>query len=260
MILDILRVSSLKRVEEQKRTISLEKMKKLAFESAPVENRVFYNKLKAPEISFICEVKKASPSKGIIAEEFPYLQIALDYELAGASAISVLTEPEYFLGSTKYLKEIAEKSTIPILRKDFIVDPYQIYEARALGASAVLLICSILSKRELDTFASLTRELGLDALIEAHTEEEITMAIESGADIIGVNNRNLKDFTVDSKRTLKLREHVPSDILFVAESGIGTREDVKMLEENRVNAVLIGESLMKSKDKKRKLNTLRGIE
>lgn len=260
MILDVLYESSLKRVARQKEKISLEEMKERAFKSTSNKKDSFYQALKTSELAYICEIKKASPSKGVIAKEFPYLTIAKEYERAGAAAISVLTEPEYFLGNNKYLKEIAKISSLPILRKDFIVDPYQIYEARALGASAILLISSILSEEELLSFLLLSRKLGLDALVEAHTKEEITLAIKVGADIIGVNNRNLKDFSVDLKQTLKLRQLVPAEILFVAESGISTRKDVAVLEENKVNAVLIGESLMRSSDKKKMLATLKGLK
>ena len=180
----------------------------------------FYDSLAGDKLSFICEVKKASPSKGLIAPDFPYLTIAKEYESAGAAAISVLTEPEYFLGRDEYLKEIAQTVHIPVLRKDFTIDEYQIYEAKLLGASAVLLICSLLDKKTLSKFLDLANELKLDALVEAHDEEEVHTALECGAKIIGVNNRNLKNFTVDVRNSLRLRALVPKDVVFVSESGI----------------------------------------
>ena len=211
----------------------------------------------AQGISFICEVKKASPSKGIIAEEFPYLKIAQEYEDAGAAAISVLTEPYYFLGCDRYLEEIAKKVSIPVLRKDFTVDAYQIYEARAIGASAVLLICALLEEGELKEYLEIAHSLGLSALVEAHTEEEIQMALRCGSGIIGVNNRNLKNFQVDISLSSRLRGKVPEDVLFVSESGIRTGQDMARLREAKVDAVLIGETLMRSEDKKKELEKLR---
>lgn len=219
----------------------------------------FENALKEPELSFICECKKASPSKGIIASEFPYLQIAQEYEAAGADCISVLTEPKWFLGSNGYLKEIAETVSIPCLRKDFTVDEYMIYEAKLLGASAVLLICSLCSQKELADYIKICDTLGISALVEIHNEKEAEYAISAGARIIGVNNRNLKDFKVNTDNSIRLRKLVPSHILFIAESGIKTAEDIQILRENKVDAVLIGEALMKAVDKKAKLRELRGI-
>ena len=214
--------------------------------------------LKNDDIAFICECKKASPSKGLIAKDFPYLDIAREYEHAGADAISVLTEPKYFLGSDLYLKEIAENVNIPVLRKDFVVHDYMIAEAKVLGASAVLLIVSVMNDSEtLKHSIRLCDRLGLSALVEAHDENEIRIAINSGARVIGVNNRNLKNFTVDFENSKRLRDLVPENIIFVAESGIKTRDDVRALRECGVNAVLIGEALMKSNDKKAMIETLR---
>lgn len=210
------------------------------------------------EIAFICEIKKASPSKGVISHDFPYRSIAKEYEDAGATAISVLTEPEYFMGSDRYLEEISKEVKIPILRKDFILDEYQIYEAKLLGAGAVLLICSLLPQDKLKEYLNICNHLGLSALVEAHTEKEIDSALESGARIIGVNNRNLDTFQVDIQNCVRLRELVPKEILFVAESGIHTREDMQLLREAGVDAVLIGEALMKSKDRREFLRQLRG--
>lgn len=211
-------------------------------------------------IQFICEVKKASPSKGVIAEDFPYLQIAKEYEAAGAAAISCLTEPYFFQGSDQYLEEIARTVNIPVLRKDFMVDEYMIYEAKIMGASAVLLICSILDDVRLKSYLELAHSLGLSALVEAHDEREVEMALKSGAGIIGVNNRNLKTFEVDISNSIRLRKMIPQEIIFVSESGMKTPEDIAALRANGTNAVLIGETLMRSSDKKKMLQQLRGIQ
>ena len=219
----------------------------------------FETALKRPNLSFICECKKASPSKGLIAEEFPYLQIARDYEAAGADCISVLTEPKWFLGSDRFLQEIAETVSIPCLRKDFTVDAYMIHEANLLGASAVLLICAILTPQQLRDFLAVCDALGLSALVEAHDENEVRMALDAGARIIGVNNRNLKDFTVDTDNSQRLRQLVPSDVLFVSESGVKDRTDVQRLQDLGADAVLIGETLMRAPDKKARLLELKGM-
>lgn len=211
------------------------------------------------DIHFICECKKASPSKGLIAPDFPYLEIARQYEEAGASAISVLTEPKWFLGSTEYLREIAEEVTVPCLRKDFTVDPYMIYEAKLLGASAILLICAILDTGTLEEYLKIADSLGLSAIVEAHDEAEVASAVSAGARIIGVNNRNLKDFTVDIHNSIRLRSCAPAGTIFVAESGIRTPEDVEILRQNGVNAVLVGEQLMRAGSPKEELNRLRGL-
>lgn len=210
------------------------------------------------DIHFICECKKASPSKGLIAPDFPYLEIARQYEEAGASAISVLTEPKWFLGSPEYLREIAEEVKVPCLRKDFTVDPYMIYEAKLLGASAVLLICAILDTGTLAEYLEAADSLGLSAIVEAHDETEVASAVSAGARIIGVNNRNLKDFTVDIHNSIRLRSCAPAGTIFVAESGIRTPEDVETLRQNGVNAVLIGEQLMRAGSPKEELNRLCG--
>lgn len=227
--------------------------------SLPKGNFAFEEALKKPDIAFICECKKASPSKGIIAEEFPYLQIAKEYELAGADCISVLTEPKWFLGSDDYLKEIANNVSIPCIRKDFTVDEYMIYEAKALGAKAVLLICSILSTEQIKEYIKICDRLGISALVETHDVEEIKLALEAGARIIGVNNRNLKDFNVDIDNSCRLRKLVPKDIIFVAESGVKTAEDIQKFRQIGVDAVLVGETLMTAQDKKAKLSELKGV-
>ncbi len=202
--------------------------------------------LKKKGLSFICEVKKASPSKGIIAEDFPYVRIAEAYERAGADALSVLTEPYYFKGSNNYLREIREHSGLPILRKDFTVDEYMIYEAKVLGADAILLICAILTDEQLAAYVQLAKSLGMSALVEAHDGMEVERALACKASIVGVNNRNLKDFSVDIENSVRLRKMVPEDIIFVSESGIKPPQDVQVLMENGTDAVLIGETLMRS--------------
>lgn len=217
-----------------------------------------YDALRGDDIAFICEAKKASPSKGIIAEDFPYLEIAKDYERAGAAAISCLTEPFWFKGSDEYLREIAAAVKIPVLRKDFTVDEYMIYQAKAFGASAVLLICSILSENQLADYLWLTHELGMCALVEAHNEAEIAAAVNVGARIIGVNNRDLKTFNVDIENSARLRALVPKDRVFVSESGIKTADDVEDLRRIGADAALIGETLMRAPDKSAKLRELRG--
>lgn len=234
--------------ELQARTADCEKTTGFPFEKA----------LKKSGISFICEAKKASPSKGIIAENFPYVEIAREYEMAGADAMSVLTEPYYFLGQDRFLEEIRKAVKLPLLRKDFTIDTYMIYQAKLMGADAVLLICSILSPMQLSEYLGLADELGLSALVEAHEEKEIEMALHAGARIIGVNNRNLKDFTVDIHNSVRLRELVPKEVLFVSESGMKTREDIRRLEENGTDAVLIGETFMRSRNKAEMLKELRG--
>lgn len=264
MILDTLAHSSRQRVERAKSSLPLEELKKQLYVNETIKsfhNRecfAFEKAFKKSSLSFICEIKKASPSKGLIAKDFPYLQIAKEYELAGADAISVLTEPFYFKGDDSYLTQISKQVSIPVLRKDFTVDEYQIYEAKYLGADAVLLICALLSTKELMDSIALCDELGLSALVEAHSEEEIYSAIQAGARIIGVNNRNLHNFHVDVSNCLELRSLVPNNILFVAESGISIPSQITQLREARVNGVLIGESLMTSTDKKERLYYLNG--
>ncbi len=257
-ILDRLADHAKERVSEAKKGTPLSVIRRQA-ENLPSGAFAFEDALKKPEVSFICECKKASPSKGLIAPDFPYVRIAQDYEAAGADCISVLTEPKWFLGSDDYLREIARAVAIPCLRKDFTVDEYMIYEAKLLGASAVLLICSILSEMQIKEYIAICDELGLSALTEAHDEHEVGTAIRSGARIIGVNNRNLKDFSVDTDNSARLRELIPHDILFVSESGVKGAEDVKRLRDIGVDAVLIGEALMKAPDKKAKLAELRSM-
>lgn len=257
-ILDQLADHARHRVAEAKKEVPLEALKRQAF-AAEKGQFVFENAIKKAKMAFICECKKASPSKGLIAPDFPYLQIAKEYEAAGADCISVLTEPKWFLGRDEYLREIAAAVSIPCLRKDFVVDEYMIYEAKLLGASAVLLICAILSPSQLSEYISLCDELRLSALVEAHDESEIRTALQAGARIVGVNNRNLKDFTVDTGNSRRLRALLPPDILFVSESGVKNAADVQALREIGADAVLIGETLMRAHDKAAKLRELKGM-
>lgn len=262
------------RIEAEKRQCSPAEMRGLAEEllraeknsgagaSAGADNVTagsrFYRALAAPGMSYICEVKKASPSKGLIAPDFPYLEIAKEYEAAGTSAISCLTEPFYFQGANQYLKEITDTVEIPVLRKDFTVDEYMIYQAKTLGASAVLLICAILDKVQLRDYRQLAGSLGLDALVEVHDETEVEMALDVGAKIVGVNNRDLKTFQVDMQNSIRLRNLASREVLFVSESGIKGPEEISILREHQVDAVLIGETLMRSTDKKAELERLNG--
>ena len=258
-ILDQLADHARERVALSKEKVSLDEVKARALEIAD-QSFSFEKALAAnPDIAFICECKKASPSKGLIAPDFPYLEIARSYEEAGADCISVLTEPKWFLGSDQYLKEITSEVKIPCIRKDFTVDPYMIYEAKLLGASAVLLIMSILDEKTAGEYLKVADSLGLSALVETHNDEEVRKALNIGARIIGVNNRNLKDFTVDTENSRKLRQLIPSDVLFVSESGVSSPEDVKKLREIGADAVLVGETLMRAEDKKKRLAELKGI-
>ena len=238
------------RLIEAKENKSLDQLKDEVSKMDINDDFPFKEALKDPKIAIIAEVKKASPSKGLIAEDFDYIEIAKEYEQAGASAISVLTEPYFFQGSNDFLKEISDNVSIPILRKDFTIDEYMIYEAKLLGASAILLIVSILGADQLKEYLELAHELGLSAIVETHDADEIRTAMDAGAGIIGVNNRNLADFTVDINNSINLRRLVSDDIIFISESGIKTKEDVSRLKENNVDAVLIGETLMRSDDKK----------
>ncbi len=256
-ILDKLAEHARERVAEAEKIHPLDEIKAKAL-ALPKGEFEFEKALRKDDIAFICECKKASPSKGIIAEDFPYLQIAQEYEKAGADCISVLTEPKWFLGSSDYLREIAEKVSIPCIRKDFTVDSYMIYEAKILGAKAVLLICSILTEAQIKEYIAICDELGMSALVEAHDEKEVAVAVRCGARLIGVNNRNLKDFTVDTSNSRRMRELVPDDIIFVSESGVKNAEDIALLRKSGTNAVLIGETLMKAEDKTEKLKELKG--
>ena len=256
-ILEKLAAHARERVEAAKLIRPAQQVKEQAL-ALPKGSFEFERALKKEGISFICECKKASPSIGIIAEDFPYLQIAREYEAAGADCISVLTEPKWFMGSSEYLRQIAAEVSVPCIRKDFTVDEYMIYEAKLLGAKAVLLICSILSEEQIRRYIGICDELGISALVEAHEEEEISMALRAGARLLGVNNRNLSDFSVETSNSRRLRELVPEDVIFVSESGVRDANDIRQLREAGADAVLIGEALMRSPDKKAKLAELRG--
>lgn len=259
-ILNEIAAKTRERIAEKAKEIPLSEVRSEAERMPSNGDFPFEMALSGDDISFICEVKKASPSKGIIAEDFPYLRIAKDYEAAGAAAISCLTEPFWFKGSDAYLHEITQNVKIPVLRKDFTISEYMIYEAKNLGAAAVLLICSILSEQQLSEYLQLAHSLGLSALVEAHDEAEIETAVKIGAKIIGVNNRDLKTFSVDTGNSAHLRGLVPPDRIFVSESGIRTAADVDGLRKIGANAALIGETLMRAPDKKAKLDELRGLK
>ena len=258
MILDKIVEATNIRVAQEKQVESPEAVKAAALALPSDTGFPFEAALRQQDFNFICEVKKASPSKGIIAEHFPYLDIAKEYEVAGAAAISVLTEPDFFKGDKKYLQEIASTVKIPVLRKDFIIDEYQIYQAKIWGASAILLICACLDVPTLTKFRELADSLGLSSLVEAHDENEVQMAIDCGARIIGVNNRNLKDFTVDVQNSVRLRNLVQDDVIFVSESGLETPEDIQVLRDNNIGVALMGETFMRSPNKVEKLAYLYG--
>ena len=258
MILDTIVEATKIRVAQEKQVESPEAVKAAALALPSDTGFPFEAALRQQDFNFICEVKKASPSKGIIAEHFPYLDIAKEYEVAGAAAISVLTEPDFFKGDKKYLQEIASTVKIPVLRKDFIIDEYQIYQAKVWGASAILLICACLDVPTLTKFRELADSLGLSSLVEAHDEQEVQMAIDCGARIIGVNNRNLKDFTVDVQNSVRLRNLVQDDVIFVSESGLETPEDIQVLRDNNIGVALMGETFMRSPNKIEKLAYLYG--
>ena len=258
MILDKIIEATKIRVAQEKQVESPEAVKAAALALPSDTGFPFEAALRQQDFNFICEVKKASPSKGIIAEHFPYLDIAIEYEVAGAAAISVLTEPDFFKGDKKYLQEIASTVKIPVLRKDFIIDEYQIYQAKVWGASAILLICACLDVPTLTKFRELADSLGLSSLVEAHDEKEVQMAIDCGARIIGVNNRNLKDFTVDVQNSVRLRNLVQDDVIFVSESGLETPEDIQVLRDNNIGVALMGETFMRSPNKVEKLAYLYG--
>jgi indole-3-glycerol phosphate synthase/phosphoribosylanthranilate isomerase len=258
LILDKIIEATKIRVAQEKEVESPEAVKAAALALPSDTGFPFEAALRQQDFNFICEVKKASPSKGIIAEHFPYLDIAKEYEVAGAAAISVLTEPDFFKGDKKYLQEIASTVKIPVLRKDFIIDEYQIYQAKVWGASAILLICACLDMPTLTKFRELADSLGLSSLVEAHDENEVQMAIDCGARIIGVNNRNLKDFTVDVQNSVRLRNLVQDDVIFVSESGLETPEDIQVLRDNNIGVALMGETFMRSPNKVEKLAYLYG--
>lgn len=256
MILDRIVEATKVRVKKSMEELPLEELQKKLKKN---ENPFCFEKaLQDRGMSFICEVKKASPSKGLLAPHFPFVEIAQDYEEGGATAISVLTEPDFFQGSNEYLKEIRKNVGIPLLRKDFTITPYQIYEASLLGADAILLICALLDTKTLEEYLKIADSLGLSCLVEAHDQKEVESALEAGARVIGVNNRDLKTFEVDLDNSINLRKLVPEEVIFISESGIRNRDDIRRLEDNGVNGVLIGETLMRQENKKQALDVLKG--
>ncbi len=258
MILDDIIAKQKTRIENEKKERNIETLKQEVLSLPSSKNFFFENSLKNKDFAFICEIKKASPSKGVIVEDFPYMDIAQEYEKAGASAISVLTEPHFFKGNDKYLKDVADIVNIPVLRKDFIIDEYQIYQAKLIGADAVLLICAVLDESTLKIFINIATSLKLSCLVETHNEEEIKKALSCNAKIIGINNRDLKTFTVDINTSLKLRKFIPENKILISESGIKTAQDIKMLKDAGFNGALIGESMMLSKNKQQFLLNLKG--
>ncbi len=259
MILDDIVIKQKERIAKEKKEKNIESLKLEVLNISLGEKFFFEESLRVKDFSFICEIKKASPSKGVIVEKFPYIDIAQEYETAGASAISVLTEPNFFKGNDKYLKDISSIVNIPVLRKDFIIDEYQIYQAKLIGADAILLICAILDETTLKNFLHLAKSLKLSCLVETHNEEEIKKTLNIGADIIGINNRDLKTFTVDINTSLKLRKLIPSNKILISESGIKTAEDIRILKDSGFNGALIGESMMLSDNKIEFLSKLRNI-
>jgi indole-3-glycerol phosphate synthase len=258
MILDNIASKTRERVDLLKKTGQSEQIMAQAQSLSVNTGFPFEDAIGKPDLSFICEVKKASPSKGVIAEDYPYQAIAQEYEKAGAAAISVLTEPFYFQGDNRHLADIAATVHIPVLRKDFTVDALQIYEAKCLGASAVLLIVALLDELVLPHYLDIAYSIGLSALVEAHTAKEVDRAVRSGARVVGINNRDLKTFRVDLQTSLRLRDRVPPDVLLVSESGIRSAQDIELLRQAGVDAILIGETLMRSPDKAMRLAALRG--
>ena len=249
MILDELAAHAKLRVETAKKQKPLRAIKAEAMR-LPKGTFRFEKALKQPRAALICEVKKASPSKGVIAEDFPYLDIARDYEAGGADCLSCLTEPKWFLGSDKIFTDIRKAVSLPMLRKDFTVDEYQLYEAKVLGADAVLLICALLDTATIANYLAICDELGISALTETHDAAEIQSAVSAGARMIGVNNRNLKDFSVDFQNASGLRRLIPDTALFVAESGVKSPADVAALRQIGADAVLVGEALMRAKNRR----------
>ena len=258
MILDDIVTKQKERIEREKQEQDIIVLKQEACSLPSSKNFFFEESLESKDFAFICEIKKASPSKGTIVEDFPYTDIAQEYEQAGAAAISVLTEPAFFKGNDRFLREVADTVNIPVLRKDFIIDEYQIYQAKLIGADAILLICAILDETTLKNFINIATSLKLSCLVETHNEDEIKKALNCNAKIIGINNRDLKTFTVDLNTSLKLRSFIPENKILISESGIKTAQDIKMLKDAGFNGALIGESMMLSKDKKKFLSELRG--
>ena len=259
MILDDLVTATKKRMAAEKRIYSLEELKQQS-QKAPMKNpQLIVDKLLEPKLTFIAEIKKASPSKGVIVQDFPYLEIAQEYQANKIDMISVLTEPDYFQGNLKYLQQITQEVDLPVLRKDFTIDSYMIYQAKIAQASLILLIVAILSDGQLKDYLKLAKELGLAAIVEVHDETELKRALRAKSKIIGINNRNLKDFSVNFNNSLKLKKLIPADIPVIAESGIKTKTDIKLLKKAGINGVLIGETFMKAKNKAEIINDFKSV-
>jgi len=255
-ILEKILTAKKKSLEEQKNKLSVEQLKKRLGNLPPTRNFLQAISLPEKKLHLIAEIKKASPSAGKLVTNFALERIARDYQDAGAVAISVLTEEKCFLGEVTYLEEVRKIVNLPVLRKDFIFDSYQVYESRYFGADAFLLIASILTEREIEEFICLGHSLGMDVLVEVHNEEELNRVLNTSAKIIGINNRNLRDLNVDLNITLQLRKKISKDKIVVSESGIKTKEDVELLKNAGVNAVLIGETLIRSKNIKETVKKL----
>lgn len=255
MILDEIIENKRKEVEERKKELPIELLETHIEIAAP--SRKFSDAIRRSGISLIAEIKKASPSAGLIREDFNLGEIAESYEQNGASAISILTESKYFQGSLDHLRKVRKMVSLPLLRKDFILDEYQIYESRTCGADAVLLIVSIV-EGELDAYLKVAADLGMSALVEVHNESELEKALDAGAEIIGVNNRNLRTLEVNLNVCIRLVPLIPEGKIVVAESGIHNRKDVVELEKLNIDAVLVGEALMKSSDVGAKVRELLG--
>ena len=259
MILDDLVTATKKRMAAEKRIHSLDELKQQS-QKAPMKNpQLIVDKLLEPKLTFIAEIKKASPSKGVIVQDFPYLEIAQEYQANKIDMISVLTEPDYFQGNLKYLQQITQEVDLPVLRKDFTIDPYMIYQAKIAQASLILLIVAILSDEQLKDYLKLAKKLGLAAIVEVHDETELKRALRAKSEIIGINNRNLKDFSVNFNNSLKLKKLIPVDIPVIAESGIKTKADIKLLKKAGINGVLIGETFMKAKNKAKIINDFKSV-
>jgi len=256
MILNKIIEEKRKELKHSKSSASLKEIRKRIGDAG--NNRGFKKSLENDSINIIAEIKKASPSKGIIREDFNPVEIAEIYQDHGAVAISVLTDKKYFQGDIEYLNQIRKNVSLPLLRKDFIIDEYQLYEAKAFGADAVLLIAAVLDKNQLTEYMELSKEIGLENLVEVHSFKDLEKAIYSEAEIIGINNRDLQTFEVSLKTTLEMAKEIPENKVIVSESGINSHDDILELQKNGVNAFLIGEALMREKDIGKKLKELIG--
>ena len=259
MILDDLVTATKKRIAAEKKLHSLDDLKKQSEKTPMKDSQLIVDKLLEPELTFIAEIKKASPSKGIIVQDFPYLEIAQEYQANKIDMISVLTEPDFFQGNLKYLQQITQEVDLPVLRKDFTIDSYMIYQAKIAQASLILLIVAILSDEQLKDYLQLAKKIGLAAIVEVHDKTELKRALRAKSEIIGINNRNLKDFSVNFNNSLKLKQLVPKSIPVIAESGIKTKADIKLLKQAGINGVLIGETFMKAKNRAEIISNFKSV-